>query len=79
MHEEDVEISPFKTRVKLRRCAECGRPMETELVEEALRRRGGPTLVECLAGDPLCPRCKRGKSARSIIAAVPRDGLGECF
>ena len=79
VHEEDVEISPFKTRVKLRRCAECGRPMETEWVEQVLRRRGGPTLVELLAREQLCPRCKRGKSARSITAAVPRDGIGKTF
>jgi predicted molibdopterin-dependent oxidoreductase YjgC len=63
IHEDEVEISPFKTRVKLRRCLECGRPIGSDLVADALARRGGPTVVEMLGGDPLCPRCKRAKLA----------------
>jgi len=70
-HPDEVEISPFKTRVKLRRCAACGEPMASEMVEQALRQRGGPTLVELLARGPLCPRCKRDKLARELTFASP--------
>ena len=32
IHEQEVEISPFKTRVKLLRCTGCGKPVGSELV-----------------------------------------------
>jgi len=73
-HKDEVEISPFKTRVKLRRCAGCGQPVGSELVKQALSQRGGPTVVEMLAREPFCPRCKRDKLARELTAAVPSDG-----
>ncbi len=76
VHEEEVEISPFKTRVKLRRCEGCGRPLGSELVEQVLGRRGGPTMVEMLAREDLCPRCKRRALANKLTAAVPGDGAG---
>ena len=66
MHEEEVEISPFKNRVKLKHCAECGRPIGSELVHKALADRGGPTLVELLATEQFCPRCKRKQLAKEI-------------
>ena len=77
IHEEEVEISPFKSRGKLKRCGECGRPVASELVTQALRERGGPTVVEMLAGEELCPRCKREKLAKELTAAVPGGGVGE--
>jgi bidirectional [NiFe] hydrogenase diaphorase subunit len=66
MHAEEVEISPFKSRVTLKRCAVCGRPVGSGLVAEALGRRGGPTVVEMLAGEQYCPRCKREKLAEEL-------------
>jgi bidirectional [NiFe] hydrogenase diaphorase subunit len=68
MHEDEVEISPFKSRVALRRCPECGRPVGSELVQEALRRRGGPTVLELLARQPLCPQCKRDKLSEALAS-----------
>jgi len=68
-HQDEVEISPFKSRVKLKRCASCGEPVVSELVEQVLRRRGGPKLTEILAGEDLCPRCKRQKLARELTFA----------
>jgi len=73
-HPDEVEISPFKTRVKLRRCAGCGQPVGSELVKQVLAQRGGPTLVEMLARGPLCPRCKRGKLAKELTVASPAGG-----
>ena len=69
-HPDEIEISPFKARVKLRRCAECGEPLGSARVKEVLSRRGGPTLVEILAGEELCPRCKREKMAKELTANV---------
>jgi NADH dehydrogenase/NADH:ubiquinone oxidoreductase subunit G len=66
IHEDEVEISPFKSRVQLRRCPQCGRPIGSELVREALSQRGGPTVMELLAGEQLCPGCKREKLAKEL-------------
>jgi formate hydrogenlyase subunit 6/NADH:ubiquinone oxidoreductase subunit I len=76
LHEDEVEISPFKTRVKLLRCTGCGQPVGSELVERALGQRGGPTVVEILAREQLCPRCKREQLARELTTAVPKHGTG---
>jgi len=75
-HENEVEISPFKSRVNLKRCADCGRPLGSELVRQALSKRGGPTLMEILAGEEHCPQCKREKLAKQLTAAVPHDRVG---
>jgi NADH dehydrogenase/NADH:ubiquinone oxidoreductase subunit G len=66
MHEDEVEISPFKTRVKFKRCADCGEPLATELVKNVLKRRGGPTVVEVLQRERLCPGCKRKHLAAQL-------------
>ena len=73
MHQDEVEISPFKTRVALSGCAACGKPVGSELVEQALCRRGGPTLVELLARQQLCPSCKREKLAEELASACVPD------
>jgi bidirectional [NiFe] hydrogenase diaphorase subunit len=68
IHQDEVEISPFKSRVPLLVCSDCGRPVGSELVQQALGRRGGPTVVEMLARQQLCPRCKREKLAGELTA-----------
>ena len=75
-HEEEVEISPFKSRVTLKRCAVCHEPVASELVKRALSKRGGPTVTALLAGDDLCPQCKREKLAEELTRAVPSGGAG---
>ena len=69
-HPDEIEISPFKSRAKLRRCKECGRPLGSTRVKEALSRRAGPTLVDMLAGEEFCPRCKRKSLAKELTANV---------
>ncbi len=66
IHPDEVEISPFKSRVPLKVCTECGRPIGSELVQQALCQRGGPTVVEMLAHQQLCPQCKREKLAGEL-------------
>ena len=72
-HADEIEISPFKARVKLRRCAECGTPLGGERVKEVLSRRGGPTLAEVLASVVLCSRCRRKELAGDLTAAVREE------
>jgi NADH dehydrogenase/NADH:ubiquinone oxidoreductase subunit G len=73
LHQDEVEISPFKTRRKLLRCTGCGRPVGSDLVKQALGQRGGPTVVEVLAREQLCTQCKRDKLAKELTAALPSD------
>jgi predicted molibdopterin-dependent oxidoreductase YjgC len=77
---QEAEIIPFETRVKLLRCAGCGRTLGSELFQQALAVRGGPTLAEMLAQRPLCPNCKRENLAARLSAAVSsdRDGRFGC-
>jgi len=60
--EDEIEISPFKSKMKLRRCAECGEPITAEpyaqKVEAALK---GP-----LETTRLCAACKRKRVARTL-------------
>ena len=63
--------------MKLERCAECNRPLASELVKQALARRGGPSVVQMLAGRQLCPHCKREQLAKELAAVVPGDGAGK--
>ena len=74
IHSDDVEISPFKTRVPLVRCSACGKPVGSQLVKQALGSRGGPTLVELLARGRLCPQCKREQLAERLTTAAPPSG-----
>ena len=71
IHENEVEISPFKSRVKLLRCATCGEAVGSEVVNQTIMQRGGPTLLDIVQRNPLCPRCNRKKLAESLTAAVP--------
>ena len=74
-HADEVEISPFKSRARLRRCASCGRPVGSERVREVLASRGGPTLVEILSREPLCESCRRKRLAAELTRSA-RSGVG---
>jgi len=75
VHEDEVEISPFKSRAKFKRCAECGVPLANELVKQALAQRGGPTVAELLAGQTLCSRCKRKKLTQQLAQKRTQGSL----
>ena len=66
MGEGEIEISPFKSRVKLRLCEECGNRLVTEpviaKVEEAVRI----DWDEFRRRARLCPECRRKRAAESI-------------
>lgn len=76
VHGDEVEVSPFKTRVKLKRCADCGAPLASLLVRQVIEQRGGPTVREILARTTLCPQCKRKRLAATIAASDAHTSLG---
>lgn len=69
-HEEEVEISPFETRVKLKRCEVCGEPLVSDMVKRALSNALGPKVAALVARMDLCPQCKREKLARELTTAA---------
>lgn len=71
---DEVEISPFKTRVARWKCVDCGRPVGSQLVRQVLSHRSGPTLVELLAAGPRCQGCKRKRLAGQL-ALTAGDGV----
>jgi len=78
-HPGEVEISPFKSRVKVRTCARCGAPRAGEGAIRALIRRGGVVIEEILAREDLCPRCRRTRLALDLASSGTRaraDGEG---
>lgn len=64
--EQEVEISPFKSRAKLLVCEECGTPVvSTKVVEQALGRVkiDSEQLRELLR---LCPKCRKLRTAARL-------------
>ncbi len=76
-HPGEVEISPFKNRVKVRRCARCGAALASEAAARTLARRGGPTVVEILGRGDFCPLCKRARLAAELVAGGSKGGGGK--
>jgi len=64
IHEDtgEAEISPFKTRVKLLVCEECGRQMVTEPVSKKVLESLEFDWDEIRARAKLCPVCRRKHS-----------------
>ena len=60
-HEDEVEISPFKTRVPLRRCEECNAPIASVPVTEQVLEKLGDKRPE--NAGRLCDACKRAAAA----------------
>jgi len=64
--QEEVEISPFKSRSKLVVCKGCGAPIvSVQVVEQALSKVGidGEELRELVR---LCPKCRKLQSAQRL-------------
>lgn len=62
-HEDEVEISPFKTRLKVRKCPDCGSPVGATRYLEQLGSKLTPQLAESLS---LCAPCKRRRAAKAV-------------
>jgi ferredoxin len=73
-HADAVEVSPFKSRVPLRRCAECGVEIGGETFAAQVQAKAGAVAE----GMRLCARCKRQAVARHLLKVAQRpDGGGD--
>lgn len=64
--EGEIEISPFKSRVKLGICSGCGAMMVPEPVSTAMFERVNFSWDEFKERARLCPVCRRKKTAESL-------------
>ena len=68
--QQEVEISPFKSRAKLLVCQECGAPIISAQVSELALSKAEMDIEkfrECLR---LCPKCRKLKTAEGLSAAT---------
>ncbi|MGA1826593.1 MAG: 4Fe-4S dicluster domain-containing protein, partial [bacterium] len=71
MHEEEIEISPFKARVPLPRCRECGKHLTSSKVSEKVMEllakkyttESAKPFKEIIM---VCPECKRKRTAEIV-------------
>ena len=63
---DEVEISPFKTRAKLLRCAECGARILSAPAAEMAMGRTGIDFARLRELARLCPECRRKRSAAAM-------------
>jgi bidirectional [NiFe] hydrogenase diaphorase subunit len=61
--EQEVEISPFKSRAKLLVCEECGEPIISAQVNERILDIMKGNIEEFLKHWRLCPKCRRSRTA----------------
>lgn len=61
--EQEVEISPFKSRVKLLLCEECGEPVISAQVNERVLGIVKDNIEDFLKHWRLCPKCRRAGTA----------------
>ena len=64
--EDKIEVSPFKTKVKLRRCSECGAAIIAEPYARQIEAKT-KGLDETMH---LCTDCKRKRAARDVVTAA---------
>jgi len=63
LDEETIEVSPFKSKVKLRRCSECGKAITGEPFAEQMEARA-PVVRKT---GKLCDDCKRKVVAKEML------------
>ena len=64
--EREIEISPFKSRVKLIVCKECGEPIVSVQVNEQVLNKIGINWEEFRERLQLCPKCRRSQTAMQL-------------
>lgn len=67
--QQEVEISPFKSRAKLLVCEECGAPVISEQVVEQALRKVEMNFEELCERLRLCPKCRRLQTAAELSIA----------
>lgn len=75
IHEEsgEVEISPFKTRVKMLVCERCGARMVSEPVAAQMMGRVKINWKEFRERARMCPECRRKRTAVALGMAAARS------
>lgn len=68
--QQDVEISPFKSRAKLLVCQQCGAPIVSELVSELALGKLEIDSEEFRERLRLCPKCRKSKTVKQVGTAV---------
>jgi len=68
--EQEVEISPFKSRAKLLICEECGAPIISMQVSERALGKVEVNCEEFRERVRLCPKCRRSQTAGRLKAAT---------
>jgi len=73
----EAEISPFKSRVKLATCAECGKRTVSPSVAAATAAKVSMEWEQFKALARLCPECRRKHAAESLALVASRSGAPE--
>jgi bidirectional [NiFe] hydrogenase diaphorase subunit len=68
--QQEVEISPFKSRAKLLVCQQCGAPIVSEQISELALSKLKISSEEFRELMRLCPKCRKSKTVKQIEAAV---------
>jgi NADH dehydrogenase/NADH:ubiquinone oxidoreductase subunit G len=68
--EGEVEISPFKTRVKLQTCSRCGARLASITVTEEALKKIRIDKEEFRRRVRLCPACRRAQAAAGLAAGA---------
>jgi len=68
---DEIEIVPFKARVKIRKCESCGARMPNELVTKEAMKNVNVDWDKFRQLARLCPKCKR----RQTVSALPGAAL----
>jgi NADH dehydrogenase/NADH:ubiquinone oxidoreductase subunit G len=68
--EQEVEISPFKSRVKLVACERCGAPVVSELVVAQALERMAFDSEELRERMRLCPKCRKSKTTAALAVTA---------
>lgn len=79
IHEDtgEIEISPFKTRAKLQRCAECGARVVSAAVTEEVLANANIDWEKYREHARLCPRCRRRRAAAAVAVGAAAHNAGE--
>ena len=72
LHEDqqEVEISPFKSRVKLSPCQRCGKPVVSELVVAQVLESVALDSDQLRERMRLCPKCRRSKTTAALASTA---------
>ena len=68
--QQEVEISPFKSRAKLLVCERCGAPLVSTQVSEQVLDKVKIDCEEFRERLRLCPKCRRSQTATRLEAAT---------